>query len=86
MTNIPRYLLLAGDQYYPAVWDDFVGFYDNPVEADSIGRRLTSKINGYRVRDWYSVIDLENEYLAFELKGAYDDTLPIDENRPETQG
>lgn len=48
-----RYILLVGDAYYPAAWDDFRGSFDS---VDSAKKRAT-KCDG----DWYQIIDCETE-------------------------
>lgn len=50
-----RYLLFAGDTYYPSGgWSDFVKDYDTEEEADADG---LSKYG--RDHQWYEVVDLE---------------------------
>lgn len=45
-----RFLLFAGDNYYPGGgWSDFIGDYDNTEKAFAALKR--------NQRDWYQVID-----------------------------
>lgn len=54
--SVKRYLLFAGDQYYPVGgWDDFKGSFDTPDEAVDAIRHPTEP-NGWRT-DWWHVID-----------------------------
>ncbi len=50
-----RYLLFAGDTYYPSGgWQDFIGSFDTKEGADAQGRIELS--NGH---NWYHVIDAQ---------------------------
>lgn len=47
-----KYLLFAGDNYYPdGGWDDFLGAFDTPLEA-------AKALQGHRC-DWYQLVDTE---------------------------
>lgn len=49
-----RYLVFAGDNYYPQrAWDDFKGSFDTKDEAKEFALSLKE--------DWYQIIDLEKE-------------------------
>lgn len=48
-----RYILLAGENYYPAAWDDFKGSFWSLDRA----RAKAAKSHG----DWYQIIDCETE-------------------------
>lgn len=65
-----RFLLTAGDGYYPCAGDeDWVGFFETREEAqscvsetpDSYYKDYKITVNGYyRDVDWYRIIDTEN--------------------------
>lgn len=47
-----RYLLFAGDDYYPGGgWDDFMGSFDTIEECQAFG---TDTKRGF---DWYQIVD-----------------------------
>lgn len=51
-----RYLVLVGEGYYPAGWDDFVGSFDD-IDA---ARFKIIGCNG----DWYEIVDCEREEVC----------------------
>jgi hypothetical protein len=52
---VKRYLLFAGDLYYPGGgWSDFRGSYDDIYEA----------VDGARTWDWYHVVDSTDEQIV----------------------
>lgn len=61
MVEVKRYILLAGDNYYPSGWGDFQGAFDSLEEAKNKGESLTTSPPGKFTSppsDWYEVIDL----------------------------
>lgn len=47
-----RYLLFAGDIYYPGGgWDDFIGSFDTIEECQAFGKDPS------RGLDWYQIVD-----------------------------
>lgn len=55
-----RYIVLAGEKYYPRGWDDFQGSFSTLEEASAFGR-------GY-IRStclkWYEVVDTKHEEVV----------------------
>jgi len=90
-----RFLLIAGDECYPAVTRDWVGFFETREEAE---RHVSEKpaqrlreakitMNGhYREVDWYEIIDLESWkftlYDEGELRWGW---YPIDDARKDLE-
>ncbi len=57
-----RYLLIAGDRYYPqAGTDDWVGCFETREEAEAqvvLTKEHNQEHKAPIVRDWYVVVDL----------------------------
>jgi hypothetical protein len=51
---VKRYLVLAGDDYYPAGWDDFCGSASTIEAARKLGDW----------KDWYEIVDTETENIV----------------------
>jgi hypothetical protein len=51
---VKRYLVLAGDDYYPAGWEDFRGSSDSLEDARKLGSW----------EDWYEIVDTEIENIV----------------------
>ena len=58
-----RYLVLAGDDYYPNGWSDYRGSYESLEEAISKAESVTAC-------DWYDIIDSVTEKVV--VSGTYD--------------
>lgn len=55
-----RYLLFAGDEYYPnRGWKDFKGDFDTEPEAFKQALRCD--------RDWYQIVDTETKQIIFQF-------------------
>lgn len=53
-----RYLLFAGQSYYPGGgWDDFVWHFNNYLEAHHYGLCLTKDHVFFKQEDWFHVVD-----------------------------
>jgi hypothetical protein len=50
-----RYMLLVGDLYYPAGFEDFAGMFDSVESARTEGRRRMNP------GQWFEVFDLKRE-------------------------
>lgn len=59
-----RYFVLAGEQYYPNRWSDFIGSCDTIEEARSLAKEVVD-YNG-PPRYWYQIIDTETEEVEEE--------------------
>jgi hypothetical protein len=59
-----RYLLFAGDEYYPTGgWGDFISDFDTLEEAKK------DLLSGRFDKDWYQIVDTQNkEVVDFFLK------------------
>jgi hypothetical protein len=55
---VKRYLVLAGDNYYPSGWEDFKGCTDSLEEARKMG--------GWS--DWCEIVDTETEEVVERLR------------------
>jgi hypothetical protein len=55
MVKVKQYIVLAGDTYYPAAWNDYRGSYDTLKKADNAGKKLLKSGIGV---DWYEVVNL----------------------------
>jgi hypothetical protein len=54
-----RFLLFAGDKYYPSGgWHDFIGAFDSVEEAGAHARKTNDEFN-YTCFGWYHVVDSE---------------------------
>lgn len=67
--TVPRFLLTAGDGYYPRMGNrDWCGFFHSKEEAEAEGKRFVldkggpGDLNGF----WYAVIDLK----SYEVEGS----------------
>lgn len=56
-----RYILLAGETYYPAGWGDFAGDFDTIKEAKDFFSEMYKK---NRHVDWGEIVDTETKLLA----------------------
>lgn len=66
-----RFLLFAGDSYYPCGLEDFIGAYDTADEAHELGEKITNKHGGpYEPGklDWYEILDLENLPVSMQQR------------------
>lgn len=56
-----RYLVFAGDQYYPAGgWEDFMGAFVTLEEAQDYYEKLTGT-------DWKQLVDLETQTVLKQI-------------------
>ena len=63
-----RFLLTAGDNYYPLAGDgDWVGFFETREEAEKciepggcVDYRITLPSGHYTFAGWYEIIDVQN--------------------------
>lgn len=63
-----KYILLAGENYYPQGWDDFRGTFDSIDEAKAwFGENATEISSGY-ISNWCQIIDRE----SLEVVAAFD--------------
>lgn len=56
MINCKRYLLFAGEFYYPGGgWEDFHGMFDTPEEAEA---QIHAMVGTYYHQQWAQIVDL----------------------------
>lgn len=64
-----RYLLLAGQFYYPNRMDDFVNTFDTFEEAEEVGKILISDLIHFLYREeWYQIFDLVEKKIVKDSK------------------
>lgn len=60
-----RYLLFAGDTYYPSGgWNDFVGHFSTAVAALAYLETVSTKY------DWAHIVDSRNGSVVYTRKGG----------------
>lgn len=66
-----RFVVLAGDTYYPAKWKDFRGSFKTEEEALAFGRGY---ISGDDLR-WFQVIDMDKMKCLHSITHGTEDPL-----------
>ena len=57
--NVPRFLLFAGDKFYPnGGWQDFQGAFTDVIDALEKASNLG--------KDWWHIVDLTNKKIVDE--------------------
>jgi hypothetical protein len=69
-----RYMLFAGDQFYPnTAWADFRGDFDSVEEARAIVD-AAAKTDDYF--DWHQIVDAETKQVVVAEGQVYGDLRP----------
>ena len=66
MILISRYIVLAGQVYYPIGWGDYRESYPTELEARAGGFSFVWGDPG----KWFQVVDLYEKKIVFEAKGS----------------
>lgn len=62
-----RYLLFAGDEYYPAGgWQDYKGRFDSVKEALKAAAGGTRNLDFQGTWDWWQIVDLATGKMVAE--------------------
>lgn len=61
-----RYLLFAGDEYYPAPgWHDFKNSYESVEQGKAAGENFISENAVYQF-DWFHIVDASTGSIVYE--------------------
>jgi hypothetical protein len=62
-----RYLLFAGDEYYPSGgWQDYKGRFDSVKEALKAAASGTKNLDFQGTWDWWQIVDLATGKMVME--------------------
>jgi hypothetical protein len=57
-----RYLVFSGQTYYPSGgWEDFIGSFDTPEEAEAARRIAHDPKPGYPWDHWSEIVDRDTQ-------------------------
>ena len=70
--SIKRYILLAGDTYYPSRWRDFVAASD---DFEELKERAKAELSDSDYKDWAEIVDLESYAVDACLTKDHDGEL-----------
>lgn len=70
------FIVLAGDEYYPAGWDDYVSEADTLEEAKAFAEKQDAEQGAEKLKyTWWEIVDLRLKVCVFT---RYGDSAPFD--------